>query len=193
MARIGSSMGAPMTGSSQEHQRCAKVRVKSVRCAVLTVSDTRTADDDEGGPLVERLLGQHDHEIVARAIVPDEPVEIAARLDGRGDRCPDRRCGWGHVRVCVARVAQGGGAGGDGTNRPAACAPGVASVQARAVAARSLHGYAVPRRSMITCPWYRQPCNPARKPVTSSLDRALKRAAVSLRACVVIASAGSRP
>lgn len=51
-----------------------------VRIAVLTVSDTRTLDDDRSGDvLVDRLKGAG-HILVDRQIVQDERAEIAARL-----------------------------------------------------------------------------------------------------------------
>jgi len=52
----------------------------AVRIAVLTVSDTRTPDQDRSGDtLVERLTGAG-HVLAARAIVRDERAEIAAQL-----------------------------------------------------------------------------------------------------------------
>ena len=51
-----------------------------VRIAVLTVSDTRTPEDDRSGDtLVERLTGAG-HSLAARAILPDDRAAIAARL-----------------------------------------------------------------------------------------------------------------
>lgn len=51
-----------------------------VRIAVLTVSDTRTPDQDKSGDtLVDRLTGAG-HFLAARAIVQDERAEIAAQL-----------------------------------------------------------------------------------------------------------------
>lgn len=53
---------------------------RPVRIAVLTVSDTRThADDRSGDTLVERLTGAG-HDLADRAIVPDDPDLIVARL-----------------------------------------------------------------------------------------------------------------
>ncbi len=69
-----------MTDSAGEHQRCAKARVQSVRCGVLTVSDSRTEATDRGGPCVAKLLGDAGHEIVERAIVADEADALRARL-----------------------------------------------------------------------------------------------------------------
>jgi molybdenum cofactor biosynthesis protein B len=75
--------GGTMSASSDEHERQAarETRDQPVRCAVLTVSDTRDLDGDEGGALVQRLLAESGHEIVARDLVPDEPQGIEARLE----------------------------------------------------------------------------------------------------------------
>ena len=52
-----------------------------VNIAVLTVSDTRTADDDRSGDtLVERLTGAG-HVLAARAIVRDEVPLLVAQLE----------------------------------------------------------------------------------------------------------------
>lgn len=51
-----------------------------VRCAVLTVSDTRTLDTDEGGRLIVELLQSAGHVVVRRGIVPDEPDQVRAWL-----------------------------------------------------------------------------------------------------------------
>ncbi len=48
---------------------------------MLTVSDTRTAETDRGGPLIAQLLTAAGHIVVDRAICRDEPGEIASRLD----------------------------------------------------------------------------------------------------------------
>jgi molybdenum cofactor biosynthesis protein B len=49
---------------------------KSVRCAVVTVSDTRTLETDRGGQLVVELLTAAGHQATAREIVPDDPARI---------------------------------------------------------------------------------------------------------------------
>lgn len=52
----------------------------SVRCAVLTISDTRTRDDDEGGGILKEKLGVAGHDVVVYEILRDEPALIRARL-----------------------------------------------------------------------------------------------------------------
>ena len=51
-----------------------------VKCQVITVSDTRTAETDEGGALIEELLAQAGHECVDRRIVPDVREDIATAV-----------------------------------------------------------------------------------------------------------------
>lgn len=64
--------------SHEEHRSAAAGLTAG--CAVLTVSDTRTeATDRSGAYLVEALEGAG-HSVVARRIVPDEPVEIDGAL-----------------------------------------------------------------------------------------------------------------
>jgi len=54
---------------------------RSVGCAVVTVSDTRTEADDASGARMRALLEQAGHRVVAYAILPDEPLRIRARVE----------------------------------------------------------------------------------------------------------------
>lgn len=58
----------------------------SVRVALLTISDTRTEATDTSGAAIGTLLEQHGHQVIARAIVKDEPGAVtsfvAAQLRG---------------------------------------------------------------------------------------------------------------
>lgn len=74
-----------MSNSTAEHRATSPTRV---RCAVITVSDTRTLDDDTGGQTVVDMLAQAGHEVAAREIVPDDSARLAAlvaSLCERGD------------------------------------------------------------------------------------------------------------
>jgi molybdopterin adenylyltransferase len=51
-----------------------------VRIAVLTVSDTRTREDDKSGDTLVERLTDSGHVLAARAILPDERARIAERL-----------------------------------------------------------------------------------------------------------------
>jgi molybdopterin adenylyltransferase len=59
--------------SHQEHRHQAP---GSVRCAVITVSDTRTPETDTSGQYIQQALQQAGHRISAYLIVKDEPAEI---------------------------------------------------------------------------------------------------------------------
>jgi molybdenum cofactor biosynthesis protein B len=65
--------------SSIEQHRMAAPR--SVRCAVVTVSDTRTAETDTSGALIRERLERAGHAVVFYAIVPDEREEIGRLVD----------------------------------------------------------------------------------------------------------------
>lgn len=51
-----------------------------VRIAVLTVSDSRSLDDDRSGQVLVDRLTTAGHTLADRAILPDERAEIAAKL-----------------------------------------------------------------------------------------------------------------
>ena len=53
-----------------------------VNIALLTVSDTRSAADDRSGNTLAELASAAGHRIVARRIIKDELIEIAAQLRG---------------------------------------------------------------------------------------------------------------
>lgn len=63
--------------SAAEHRRQGPA---SVRCAVVTVSDTRTLEDDTGGQAIVELLQAAGHEVADRALVPDEPNQVSSQL-----------------------------------------------------------------------------------------------------------------
>lgn len=62
-------------GGVEAHRAAAP---DAIRCAVLTVSDTRTPDTDTSGGLIRETLALTGHKIVAYEIVPDEPERIHA-------------------------------------------------------------------------------------------------------------------
>lgn len=67
-----------MTSVPQSHRSQAP---QSLRCAVITVSDTRTLETDRGGQQIVDYLLQAGHQLVDREVVPDEPSPIRAILD----------------------------------------------------------------------------------------------------------------
>jgi molybdenum cofactor biosynthesis protein B len=71
-----------MSESTQQHRREA---LKTVRCAVITVSDTRTLENDRGGQILAESLVAAGHTIARREIVPDDPNRIRAIIEELAD------------------------------------------------------------------------------------------------------------
>ena len=61
-----------------EHHAGAR---RPAACAVITASDTRTAETDASGQRIRALLEQAGHRVVAYGILPDDPEGIGRRLD----------------------------------------------------------------------------------------------------------------
>jgi molybdenum cofactor biosynthesis protein B len=64
--------------SDREHKAQAPA---SVRCFVLTVSDTRTEETDKSGHAISELLIGAGHAVVGRAIVKDEPEHVRDTIE----------------------------------------------------------------------------------------------------------------
>jgi molybdenum cofactor biosynthesis protein B len=63
----------------QEHEQRAQAEVtQSIRCGVITISDTRTPETDTSGAAIRTLLEAAGHTIVRYQLVKDEPDAIAA-------------------------------------------------------------------------------------------------------------------
>ena len=52
----------------------------AVRCAVITVSDTRSPETDRSGQLIQELLQGAGHTIADYLLVKDEPIQIQTHL-----------------------------------------------------------------------------------------------------------------
>ena len=62
------------------HQPHPDRGAKSIPCAVITVSDTRSQDSDRSGSLIQQLLREAGHAVVAYEILKDEPNQIQTYL-----------------------------------------------------------------------------------------------------------------
>jgi molybdenum cofactor biosynthesis protein B len=74
-----------MTATHVEHKAQGP---QSVRCAIITVSDTRTLENDTGGATVMERLTAAGHSIAHREIIPDDPARMRPLLEslrGRDD------------------------------------------------------------------------------------------------------------
>jgi molybdenum cofactor biosynthesis protein B len=66
--------------SYREHQQQAHARITALRCAVLTISDTRTRETDQSGAILTEALTQAGHDVVKYELVKDDPAQIAAQV-----------------------------------------------------------------------------------------------------------------
>ena len=64
--------------SHVEHKATAP---RSVRCYVITISDTRTEETDTAGRAIAELLGGAGHQVVGRTIVKDDPGFVRGAIE----------------------------------------------------------------------------------------------------------------
>lgn len=64
--------------SVQEHKEKGK---KSIRCFIVTVSDTRDESTDTSGQTIKKLLADSGHQMAGYQIVKDEPSQIHGLLE----------------------------------------------------------------------------------------------------------------
>jgi molybdenum cofactor biosynthesis protein B len=67
-----------MSQAVSEHKAAAP---RSLRLAVMTVSDTRTLETDTSGALILDMAAAAGHQVLERAILPDEPARIRPLLE----------------------------------------------------------------------------------------------------------------
>ena len=63
--------------SYQEHKQKSP---QSVSCAVLTISDSRTEQDDESGKLIKQKLSQNGHRVMLYSILKNEADSIEKKI-----------------------------------------------------------------------------------------------------------------
>jgi len=61
----------------QEHKQKAP---QSVSCAVLTISDSRTEQDDESGKLIKQRLSDNGHRVMSYSILKNEADSIKKKI-----------------------------------------------------------------------------------------------------------------
>lgn len=72
-------MSQQSSPSVQEHRESAP---DSIRCAVLTLSDTRTKETDKSGGFIVEQLKNAGHTIVDYRVTPDDPDQIRTLVSG---------------------------------------------------------------------------------------------------------------
>jgi len=60
-----------------EHKELA---LRSVSCAVLTISDSRTEQDDESGGLIKKRLDENGHQVVSYSILKNDAAAIKNKI-----------------------------------------------------------------------------------------------------------------
>ncbi len=85
---MNEDFGPPGRGPAMPPENHRKNAPESIRCHVITVSDTRTEDTDTAGRAIAELLTEAGHTVTGRRIVKDEPSEVAAlvKLQAASDR-----------------------------------------------------------------------------------------------------------
>jgi len=63
--------------SYQQHKKEAP---RSVSCAVVTISDSRTEEDDESGKLLKQRLNDSGHRVISYSIIKDDANAIGHKL-----------------------------------------------------------------------------------------------------------------
>ncbi|MGH9552341.1 MAG: MogA/MoaB family molybdenum cofactor biosynthesis protein, partial [Terriglobales bacterium] len=72
-----------MSESVCQHRREAPM---TLRCAVITVSDTRTPETDTGGKAVADYLTAAGYNVVSKEIIPDEPDRMRPLVGSFAER-----------------------------------------------------------------------------------------------------------
>ena len=65
-------------GHLEHEQRAQAAVARAIRCAVITISDTRAEDTDTSGAAIRAALVAAGHDITHYSIVKDEPAQIVA-------------------------------------------------------------------------------------------------------------------
>ena len=70
-----------MSSESANQHRLAAAASGPVRIAIITVSDTRTAETDKNGHYLREAIGASGHTVAAYRLIRDEPAAVAAVLE----------------------------------------------------------------------------------------------------------------
>jgi molybdenum cofactor biosynthesis protein B len=62
------------------HEEHKSVAPKSIGCAIITCSDTRTPDSDISGQLIRKLLEGEGHRSIVYQVVKDDPYQIQLQI-----------------------------------------------------------------------------------------------------------------
>lgn len=74
-------MSESQSQSTSEHRKEADARAL-VRCAIVTVSDSRTEATDESGALMRRLIEEAGHQVSAYALLKNDEAAVREHVRG---------------------------------------------------------------------------------------------------------------
>jgi molybdenum cofactor biosynthesis protein B len=74
--------GSPVPDGTRTHRSEGDAR-PPVRCAIVTVSDSRTAATDVSGPLMLRLLTEAGHVVVDQALLRNEETNVRSHVEAQ--------------------------------------------------------------------------------------------------------------
>jgi molybdenum cofactor biosynthesis protein B len=63
------------------HEHIEDAEAQRARCAIITLSDTRTEATDQSGQRIGELLTASGHSIVSYRLIPDEPAQLETLLN----------------------------------------------------------------------------------------------------------------
>ena len=67
-------------GYRDHQQQSSSLSHGSIRCGIITISDTRTSETDTSGAKIRALLTQASHDVVKYEVIRDEPQDIVELL-----------------------------------------------------------------------------------------------------------------
>lgn len=81
-------MSEPNLHSSRDHRKHAKEK-GAIKLAIITVSDSRTADSDTNGIFLKEAIATAGHELAAYHLIKDDVEEVQRVLDEEADGAAD--------------------------------------------------------------------------------------------------------
>jgi molybdopterin adenylyltransferase len=66
--------------SHKDHEQWAAEQTAAIRCGIMTISDTRTMENDTSGALMKSRLETAGHIVASYVVVKDEPSQIIEHI-----------------------------------------------------------------------------------------------------------------
>ena len=66
------------SNSAKEHKKQAPL---AVNAAIVTVSDSRTIENDDSGKLIKNILIKNNHKVIGHTVIKDDKKEITRKIE----------------------------------------------------------------------------------------------------------------